>query len=386
MTRSKPDGKTIAIVTPTIAIPYQLTRGAVYDVNKWTYFGQSSVSDNAFMMRKDVALPERTWAGLVQRSAQKPILIGNSAGSASFKVFRAITKDAGSDLKTEEVLFPGGTAEIVASLLRKEVEAIDTTLPALVPYEKDNPELELLFSHGCNKLGSAPNVPTAADFKVPAANLSCTATSAQRMFAGPPGMPEATTAALSEAFRVAINNPGARRKVDQGWLRDRLPRRSDRPEADGRRGDDALQVQGHSRRLASSDSAPGHAWPMGLIGLFTAEGGHMVRPSTPLAGADPCVRTCEQRRSTDKKTAVGTGDRGQVMFDGALEGIGHLLSFKSVFLLISATTIGSIAAILPGISVVNMMALLLPLTFGMDRYEAFMFLAAIHAAGGFAAR
>jgi putative tricarboxylic transport membrane protein len=72
------------------------------------------------------------------------------------------------------------------------------------------------------------------------------------------------------------------------------------------------------------------------------------------------------------------------MFDGAADALGYVFTVKGLLLLTVATAIGSAAAILPGVSPVTMMALLLPLTFSMDRYETFMFLVALMAAGGFA--
>ena len=72
------------------------------------------------------------------------------------------------------------------------------------------------------------------------------------------------------------------------------------------------------------------------------------------------------------------------MFEGAATAIGLVISPKALLLLAFATAIGSAAAILPGISPPTMMALLLPVTFGMEKYEAFMFLVALMAASGFA--
>src|SRR5688572_9774106 len=72
------------------------------------------------------------------------------------------------------------------------------------------------------------------------------------------------------------------------------------------------------------------------------------------------------------------------MFEGAATAFGLVIAPKALLLLAFATAIGSAAAILPGISPPTMMALLLPITFGMEKYEAFMFLVALMAASGFA--
>lgn len=72
------------------------------------------------------------------------------------------------------------------------------------------------------------------------------------------------------------------------------------------------------------------------------------------------------------------------MFDGSLEALQILADPRFLLIVVAATTIGTIAAILPGISPGTMMALLIPATFGMDKYSAFGFLVALMAAGGFA--
>lgn len=71
------------------------------------------------------------------------------------------------------------------------------------------------------------------------------------------------------------------------------------------------------------------------------------------------------------------------MFDGFLQAIEIILVPETLLILLAGTTFGFIVAILPGISGVNAMALLLPVTFGMSYYQAMAFLVGIMAAGGF---
>jgi putative tricarboxylic transport membrane protein len=72
------------------------------------------------------------------------------------------------------------------------------------------------------------------------------------------------------------------------------------------------------------------------------------------------------------------------VFEGFVEGLGHVVRWEGVALALLAVVIGLAADILPGVSAVTMMALLLPVIFGMDKYDALLFLAALMAAGGFA--
>ncbi len=71
------------------------------------------------------------------------------------------------------------------------------------------------------------------------------------------------------------------------------------------------------------------------------------------------------------------------MFDGLGTALEILLAWDMVGLLLVGAGLGLVVAILPGISGVNTMALLLPLTFGLDQYQAMALLVAIMAAGGF---
>lgn len=72
------------------------------------------------------------------------------------------------------------------------------------------------------------------------------------------------------------------------------------------------------------------------------------------------------------------------MFNGLSEALPHLFSLQAIVLVLIGLTIGTAAAILPGVSASTMMVLLLPLTFTMDKYQAFMFLVSLMGSAGFA--
>lgn len=71
------------------------------------------------------------------------------------------------------------------------------------------------------------------------------------------------------------------------------------------------------------------------------------------------------------------------MFDGLPAAVQIISEPETLLILLAGTVFGFIVAILPGISGVNAMALLLPVTFGMSYYQAMAFLVGIMAAGGF---
>jgi putative tricarboxylic transport membrane protein len=67
-----------------------------------------------------------------------------------------------------------------------------------------------------------------------------------------------------------------------------------------------------------------------------------------------------------------------------LEAWGYILTWQGVALLLAGMFLGTLAAVLPGLGATAIVAAFLPLTFTLDKYEAFIFLAAITGAGGFA--
>ena len=72
------------------------------------------------------------------------------------------------------------------------------------------------------------------------------------------------------------------------------------------------------------------------------------------------------------------------MFEGLPDALGHLLTVEGLILALLGSTVGVIAAVIPGISGVTVMALILVIVAGMDKYDAFTLLVTIMAAGGFA--
>jgi len=72
------------------------------------------------------------------------------------------------------------------------------------------------------------------------------------------------------------------------------------------------------------------------------------------------------------------------MFEGFEGALDTLLSAEGLLALLAGTLIGLLVSVIPGVSGINAMALLLPVTFTMEPGPALVFLVAIMAAGGFA--
>ncbi|HYI67998.1 MAG TPA: tripartite tricarboxylate transporter permease [Candidatus Limnocylindrales bacterium] len=72
------------------------------------------------------------------------------------------------------------------------------------------------------------------------------------------------------------------------------------------------------------------------------------------------------------------------MLDGVGEAFGHFVTVEAMVMLVLGLSLGTAAAILPGITGGTIMVLALPLLFTVDMYTAFIFIAAVDGAGGFA--
>ena len=72
------------------------------------------------------------------------------------------------------------------------------------------------------------------------------------------------------------------------------------------------------------------------------------------------------------------------MFEGIGEGLGDLMTGSGLAAVLVGTLIGTVVALIPGIGTTMAMALILPVTFGMDRVDAMILLVAVMGASGFA--
>ncbi len=207
MANSKPDGLTLGMVTPSVPVALQVQGASKYDMANWTWMTNFSIAHKAVLVRKDLVLPKPGFAGLIERSKQKPILLASSGSLSDWRVIQAMLKDNGLTLASDLVLLPG-PAEQAAALLRKEIEAAYGNQSALATVVAANPELTVLTSTACARDPQFPTIPVLGEEQIPGKEDICTVIDpSYRMFAGPAGIPAPTAAALREAFRLATADP-----------------------------------------------------------------------------------------------------------------------------------------------------------------------------------
>ncbi|MPZ52591.1 MAG: hypothetical protein GEU79_07640 [Acidimicrobiia bacterium] len=208
MSRAEPNGLTLAFVGVDLAAGMQVIRDAQFDIQDWTYIAGLSATYKAFMAPTSLELPEQSIQGLIDRSQETPLLLGVAGAQTDFIVMQQLLADEGVDLNVDEVLFDG-TSDMVAALLRGDIELVWTTMATLAQYEEENPDdLELIGTTACERQVAAEDVPTIVEEGIPNAEEVCSvADTGARAIVGPPGIPEAQRDALMAVFEAAINDP-----------------------------------------------------------------------------------------------------------------------------------------------------------------------------------
>lgn len=205
--RATPDGLTLGLVSHPIMVGHQILSGASYDSTQLTHLAQSEVSNKGFLVPKALALPSRDLAGLIERSQSQPLLWGVAGARTDLVVMTALLKENGVNLNIDQANFDS-TSDMVASMLRGELEVIWTTLSSIVLDAQNNPELEVIGTTACERQASAPDLPTIVDEGIAGAAAVCSmADSSARVYIGPVGIPADTAAVLEEALRIALENP-----------------------------------------------------------------------------------------------------------------------------------------------------------------------------------
>lgn len=208
MSRAEPDGLTLALAGVDLAAGMQVIRDAQFDIRDWSYIAGLSATYKAFMVPTSLELPERSIQGLIDRSQETPLLLGVAGAQTDFIVMQQLLAEAGVDLNVDEVYFDG-TSDMVAALLRGDIELVWTTMATLVQYANENPDdVELIGTTACERQVSAEDVPTIVDEGIPNADQVCrVADTGVRAIVGPPGIPDEKLEVLRAVFEAAINDP-----------------------------------------------------------------------------------------------------------------------------------------------------------------------------------
>src|SRR5690606_19922430 len=109
---------------------------------------------------------ERTLEELSERSTDQSLLIGSTGLHREIAILAGGLTDAGAPFDFD-IVESEGTSDMIAMLLRGDVELAYTTGSGLRPFVDEEPDLEFLASMACDTDPSLPGVPTIVDLGWP---------------------------------------------------------------------------------------------------------------------------------------------------------------------------------------------------------------------------
>lgn len=222
--RAAPDGKTFEIAASSTMLSPQVLGKTEYDVTKMTHLGIVSNTSLAMIVKKDLALPTRDFNGAMTRSQTKPFSVAHGGLDEQLTLMAAVINQGGGAKFNQRLLRFTGTGEVVAAVLRGDVDAGVTTTGALVSFVSDaKNNLEFLANYNCTRESIVPNVTTIVEQKVPNADKACAVTGTYRLLLAPPGVPAATAKFLSDALKKTLEDPALVKqmtdaKLEPGWI------------------------------------------------------------------------------------------------------------------------------------------------------------------------
>lgn len=208
MFRAKPDGKTLGMVG-LAAAPYQQLMTGLFDLDKFTYIAQVNTDPTVLTVRADS--PLNSVDDLIERSHEKPILMGTSGKGAAENVdvlmTQAVLEKYGKKLNVDFVHYQG-SAPAVLGLIKGETEAMTGSESSIYPLVKKG-ELKGLGIYSKQRGSLVKDVPTLTEQQVPGAEELSDIIGMVRVIIAPPGIPEPTADLLRKAMANALKNPEA---------------------------------------------------------------------------------------------------------------------------------------------------------------------------------
>lgn len=207
--KQKPDGLTLGMM-PAGGPGQQVILGAKFDLDKITYIAQMELVPSCIVVNKKDNF--KSFAEIMERSEETPILHGTTGYGSSehinWLIFSELVKKYDRELNIDFVHY-GGTSEGMAGLMRGEIETFSTSITGALPYVQSNEELEFLVVLDTKRYKLLPDVPCLSDEDFPEelCDLLTAINVTQRLFIGPPDIPENTQKILEEAFRKTSEDP-----------------------------------------------------------------------------------------------------------------------------------------------------------------------------------
>lgn len=204
---SPPDGTRIILGNAQLFVTNDVIHDAEYDITAMTGLASAGRLPLGVVVDTSVNWPGDTFADVLKHSATEDVLFSHPGVDAGIALMQAILRDAGDDLALEPV-HVGQTAEQVASLLRHETQAAMTSAGPLKEAVDDNPDkLRMVALLGCEPSELFPDVPTIVEQELPRAEEICNVIgNDDRVFLGPPDLPDEKTTILRDALQTALAN------------------------------------------------------------------------------------------------------------------------------------------------------------------------------------
>lgn len=216
-----PDGTRMIFSSAQLMVTNEVVRDAEHKITEMTGIASAGRSSRGVVVNTEIDWPGNTFADVIEYSQTHDVLISHPKLDADIGLMQAILRDAGLESNLDPIDV-GQTAEQVASLLRGETEVALTTAGSLKEAVEDNPDkLRMVALLGCERDKLLPDVPTIVEQDLPRAEELCNIVGYDdRVFLGPPNLPDEKTRILRDALQAALTNKEYVKKASEARLVD----------------------------------------------------------------------------------------------------------------------------------------------------------------------
>ena len=203
--KEAPDGLTIEAIGRGLPFPQLLKAKAIkFDLRKFAWIGSTAPEATVLVVRTD--LPYKTFDDLLK--AKKPIFIGGTGPSEATTQFTILLREfTGVDLRPVTY---AGSADVILSLERKEVDGRGGTYSSLKPYIERGLVRPLV--RGRASVPEVENLPVNEDLTTDKTGKTIMAMHSSvdqigRPYVAPPGTPLPVMKILRDAFAKMAKDP-----------------------------------------------------------------------------------------------------------------------------------------------------------------------------------
>jgi tripartite-type tricarboxylate transporter receptor subunit TctC len=193
LSKSKPDGYTIGVITPTALLVTPFFQDVDFTYKDFSLISQFSVADHPLSVRADSAI--KTFKDFVEEARKREVTIaGTGMTSADFAMMRL----ASTEKLNLKIVAYGGAPPSIAAVLGGHTDAVITS--GYYQYVRDGKLRPLCQTTGARNV-EFPEVPTLKELGY---NIEI---SVFFGLAGPKGLPEPIREKLEKVFSKGIHDP-----------------------------------------------------------------------------------------------------------------------------------------------------------------------------------